>query len=270
MRYYLGFDDTDTLDSQYGTGKVARWFKSALPAGCRLRGVIRQQLLVHEQVPYTSHNSGACLVIETEKGCSRQILLESAVEHLQRHSVEGSDPGLCLAAEGDEGLELLVQFGIRCTQVVVQQREAFEVAAGSLIHLSAHGGTGQGVIGAMASVGLTAWGWSGRFIEFGNLRSLPNELTVSELKECGILVTSIDRDAVTPADADRVDTHEWCRPRLMGGMPVLLVSRSEDGCWHSLGRKRWKEARKIEATKPGSESFLGRGAPFPLTPPGNR
>ena len=55
-RLYIAFDDTDTLDADRGTGKVGRWFEDELPDGCRLWAVIRQQLLVHPDVPYTSHN----------------------------------------------------------------------------------------------------------------------------------------------------------------------------------------------------------------------
>lgn len=252
MRYYLGFDDTDSLDAPYGTGKVARWFEPSLPVGCRLWGVVRQQLLVHEDVPYTSHNSSACLVVEAEDGCSREHLLDAAVEHLKRHSVEGSDPGLCLAAEGDDGLHLLTAFGQRCTQEVVHPGAAYDLAEKTGVHLSEHGGTGQGVIGAMASVGLTVWGWAGRCIEFGGLRALPRELTVAALKDHGVLVASIDRNAAPPAQDCRIDTHGWCRPRLMGGEPVLLVSRTSTGGWESLGRKRQKAHGTGAQTCPGT------------------
>ncbi len=33
MRIYVGFDDTDNLDADRGTGKVARWFKDELTRG---------------------------------------------------------------------------------------------------------------------------------------------------------------------------------------------------------------------------------------------
>ena len=64
MRIYLGFDDTDTHDSLYGTGKLVRWFQSAMPQGCECLGVVRQQLFVCDEIPYTSHNSAACLIAE--------------------------------------------------------------------------------------------------------------------------------------------------------------------------------------------------------------
>lgn len=242
MRYYLGMDDTDILDAPYGTGKVARWFESSLPAGCQLVGVVRQQLLVHESVPYTSHNSGACLVIEAENGKNRSQLIDAAAGHLYEHALKGSDPGLCLVDEAENMLPLLVEYGRRCTREVVPRSEALSLANRAGIHLSAHGGTGDGVIGAMAAVGLTMWGWAGRYIEFGKLRSLPDALTVSMLQDNGIMVTSIDRDALPPAEDDMVYTHGWCRPRLMGGKPVLLVRNQGQGVWHSIGRKRCKDA----------------------------
>ena len=34
MRVYVGFDDTDTVDADRGTGKLARWFEQELPEGC--------------------------------------------------------------------------------------------------------------------------------------------------------------------------------------------------------------------------------------------
>ena len=48
----------------------------------------------------------------------------------------------------------LIAFGQRCTEKIVTQREALEAA--KEIHLSGHGGTNDGIIGAAAAVGLTA------------------------------------------------------------------------------------------------------------------
>lgn len=244
-QFYLGLDDTDTIDAPRGTGKLARWMEQELPEGCTLWGVVRQQLLVHEDVPYTSHNSAACLVINAQDATVRQLLLEKAIAHIGHHFMEGSDPGLCLVERGAAALPQLVTFGQRCVQEVVRQEEALTLAASLSgpdgVHLSAHGGTGDGVIGALACVGLTAWGWTGRCIELGGLRSLPDDCTVEQLRRHGMQVVSIDRDAQMPGDNDCVRTFGWCRPRLMGGEAVLLVRKAEDGVWESLGRKRNKK-----------------------------
>jgi hypothetical protein len=238
MRVYVGFDDTDNIDADRGTGKLARWFEQELPEGCRIWGVVRQQLLVHEDIPYTSHNSSACAVVEVEDDSLLGNLVTKAANHIQRYALDGSDPGLCVAAEGDAGILPLVAFGRKCTRQVVTQKEALE--ASSRVHLSGHGGTNQGIIGAAAAVGLTADGWNGRFIELRKLRSLPDRVRVFELENLDILTVSLDRDSRVPAPEDLVLTNGWLRPRLWGNRAVLAVIPAGNGTWESLGGKRQK------------------------------
>ena len=238
MKIFLGFDDTDTPDSDRGTGKLARGFENAIPYECRLHGVVRLQLLVDDNIPYTSHNSAACLAIEVPDKSFLKTIIELAVQHVKKYFLEGSDPGICAAFEGDPVLDTLTAFGHDCTCRVMSQKEALRACRG--IHLSGHGGTNDGIIGAAAAVGLTVYGWSGRFIEFGNLRNLPEEIPVSELNHMGIKVVSVERDATVPAPGDSVITNGWLRPRLLGNLPVLLVSPQEKGRWQNIYRKRRK------------------------------
>jgi tRNA(Ile2) C34 agmatinyltransferase TiaS len=238
MRIYIGFDDTDNITADRGTGKLARWFENELPEGCRMEGVVRQQLLVDERIPYTSHNSSACVVIDAQDASWVAVLTDRAVEHLRRHSLEGSDPGLCIACGGNGSLASLIAFGRTCTSRVVTQKEALEAASKS--HLSGHGGTNDGIIGAAAAVGLTASGWNGRFIEYGKLRKFADPIRVLELERSNIVVVSNDRDARVPAPEDLVYTKGWLRPRLWGKRAVLLVTPRDKGVWESIGERRDK------------------------------
>ena len=70
-RLYVAFDDTDTIDADRGTGKVGRWFADELPDGVRFVGVVRQQLLFTPMCRYTSHNSAAVVVLETDAAFER-------------------------------------------------------------------------------------------------------------------------------------------------------------------------------------------------------
>jgi tRNA(Ile2) C34 agmatinyltransferase TiaS len=246
-RMYVAFDDTDTLDADRGTGKVGRWFEEELPDGCSLWGVVRQQLLVHPDVPYTSHNSAAVCVIDvaapalcTGAAPSTDLvddMVARATAHLARHWMEGSDPGLCVAWEGCPALPALVAFGRRAAVQVVSQAEARAAAAGA--HLSGHGGTEDGIIGAAAGAGLTADGWNGRLIEyrssFGHLRDVPEPVSVSDLAAAGITVVSIDRDAPVPLPNSLVHAGGWLRPRLWAGRPVLPVQRDGADGWFAPG-----------------------------------
>jgi len=231
MRIYVGFDDTDSLHSDRGTGKLARWFETELPESCRLWGAVRQQLLVDDAIPYTSHNSSACAIVEAPDASITEELISRAVKHIERHFIDGSDPGLCVAYEGHPALARLIHFGRLCSTKVVSQKDAMEAAKG--VHLSGHGGTNGGIIGATAAVGLTASGWSGRFLEFGRLRDYPERLSVSGLEQVGMVVVPMDRDAQVPGPEDLVYTKGWLRPRLWGGRPGLPVIPLGNHLWET-------------------------------------
>jgi len=253
VRVYVGFDDTDIKDADRGTGKLARWFEHELPEECRVWGIVRQQLLVNELIPYTSHNSSACAVVECPETVSLDGLTERAIFHIKRHFMEGSDPGLCVCPEGHPAMANLIDFGRACTERVVSQKEA--VIASTGVHLSGHGGTNDGIIGAAAAVGLTSQGWSGRFIEFGRLRDIPETVSVGTLEQLGIHVISLDRDAQVPGPTDIVENKGWLRPRLLGGRPVLPVMPRGDGIWEALGKKNHIPGQK-EGPHNGRQNFL--------------
>ena len=271
-RLYVAFDDTDTIDADRGTGKVGRWFEDELPAGCTLWGVVRQQLLVHPDVPFTSHNSSAVCVVDVRDpgltvrshgGAGVWSCLPSAaliddivargVAHLGRNWMEGSDPGLCVVAEGSPALAALVAFGRRAAVGVVAQADAYAAACGA--HLSGHGGTEDGVIGAAAGAGLTAGGWHGRLIEYrsalGYLRDIPEPVSVAQLADVGITVVTLDRDAPAPLPDAPVRADGWLRPRLWGGRPVLPVQRGGAEGWLAVGPRTVDASPEVPGAEPG-------------------
>jgi hypothetical protein len=136
--------------------------------------------------------------------------------------------------------------GRRAAVAVVTQADACAAAAGA--HLSGHGGTNDGIIGAAAGVGLTVAGWSGRLIDYVRpLRDFPDPVAVADIEEAGILVVSTDRDAPVPQPNELIATHGWLRPRLWGSRAVLPVSRNGGSSWLALA----SEKRAGEGTDPG-------------------
>jgi len=239
MKVIVGFDDTDVIGCGRGTGKLARWFAQKLPEGVTLHGAVRQQLPVIEGIPYTSQNSAACLILDHVEPEQVQQVIDQAAEHIHEHFIDGSDPGLCVVPVDSSSIDGLIKFGrVACTRIVTQ-KEAMASVNG--FHLSGHGGTEDGIIGAAAGVGLTLSGWSGRFIEFGGLRKFGRIVRVADLESHGIRVLSIDRNALVPGPADTVDTQNWLRPRLWGDHPVLPVEMTGQGTWRSIGSKNKKE-----------------------------
>ncbi len=49
---------------------------------------MRQQLLLHDDIPYTSHNSSACVAVDVPNGGDMlDALTHLAVAHVERHSL---------------------------------------------------------------------------------------------------------------------------------------------------------------------------------------
>jgi len=231
MQVFVGFDDTDTINTTPGTGKLARMFEDRLPEHVRLRGVVRQQLPILPGIPYTSHNSSAAVILDVPGRDVVDMIIERAIEHLHDNFVEGSDPGLCVAGEWS-CTPALIEFGRTCCKRIVTQEEALEASRG--IHCSGHGGTNDGIIGAVAGVGLTMLGWSGRFIECGRLRDLPEAVSAGDLEIFGIRVMGAGRDSMALSPDDLIHTGGSLRPKLIAGFPVVMVD--ENG-YQVLGKK---------------------------------
>jgi hypothetical protein len=151
--------------------------------------------------------------------------------------VEGSDPGVCVCA-ADSVRQELVSFSLEATgRVMTQARATKAVGAAELAGL---GGTNDGIIGAAAAVGLTRYGWCGRFIEYGTLRELRDPLTVGDLAHAGIMAVSVDRDPAVPLPEDRLTSQGWIRPSMWNGRPVLQVVCESPGVWRTAHHKRGK------------------------------
>lgn len=173
--YYISFDDTDNLESP-GTGHVLSDFLKSLP--CESSFISRHQLFVNKDVPYTSHNSSMCSIVKGE--ITYQELIERASAYLENNLAPGADPGLCVAMpEAISSPEFLVKWGYRAKKEVLAKAEAYELAQQCGVHLSEHGGTGQGVVGALAAVGLRLAGQDGRVKGKGAVQG--DTLSVKEL-----------------------------------------------------------------------------------------
>lgn len=234
--WLLGIDDTDNADS-IGTGRLARMLAEHLDRQGLLAesSVTRHQFLVHPDIPYTSHNSSAC--IEGSAGPDvREKLLEAARTFLIDHHHAGANPGLCVCASGavPEALWSLA----RRAQREVLRMEEFDVAAGGqpAAALWWSGETGQGRIGATCGVALRSRGEDGRFIGLWGIRELEGRLRVEEiLARSGVERVATEDGALLGPEVV-VDTRDWVRPSLRGGRATLVVQREGDG-WRPAERR---------------------------------
>ena len=180
MQIYLSIDDTDNLDSP-GSGQLAEILADKLEQEglvSQSSNISRHQLFVDAAIPYTSHNSAMCFSATTLDNQLDNII-EFAGQFLQSFSAQGSDPGLCVAvADTFLNREALIAFGSKAKTTVLDKKEARLLASETGVHLSEHGGTGDGIIGAIAGIGLRLQGNDGRIRGWLNLG------------ECGKIVTT--------------------------------------------------------------------------------
>jgi hypothetical protein len=240
VRYLVGLDDTDNLESR-GTGHRARQLGLRLAdGGIALLGVTRHQLLVHPAIPYTSHNSAACLEVSLDNEDASRLIAVCRT-FLREESAPGSDAGLCVTAAGSVPPEV-IEFGRRAKSTVVHVSDADRIAVTHQLHLEPLTGTGIGVIGALAAVGLRTAAADGRFLWLPRLRELTGVHTVGDLREW-LSIDAVETEAgVAAADPERVAIGDWPRPLLRGGRKVFLVeeARGDDYRWRALGKERLK------------------------------
>ncbi|MBN1888022.1 MAG: hypothetical protein JW850_08520 [Thermoflexales bacterium] len=245
MRYLIGIDDTDNVDSR-GTGFLARKLGASLESSgfARLLGITRHQLLVAPEIPYTSHNSSACLLVELQAG-QAEGLAQVCREFLIQESAPGSDAGLCLSPWEAVGATTQA-FGAQAKREVMSAALALDLARQAGLLLEGLTGTGCGVIGALAAVGLRAGGNDGRFIWLGGVRDVEGgrgDLGGVHLASALCAATGIEA-ICTPGGASippaaSVELGGWVRPVLRGGEAVLLVEQVEEGrddAWRVLSK----------------------------------
>ncbi|MFH0731035.1 MAG: hypothetical protein V2B19_32410 [Pseudomonadota bacterium] len=238
MRLLIAIDDTDNLES-VGTGELAAVLSASLAERGWGRGgfVTRHQMLVHPDIPYTSHNSAMCFPADINEA-DITAFISHAEAFLREESASGSDPGLCVAEiERLSTPDDLIAFGKSAKEVVLEKKNAYDLAGRLGVHLSEHGGTGQGVIGALAAVGLRMTGNDGRFKGHFKIDAADGVVTPQEIKKQTHVEVVKTIDGAVLEDHEKIRLGKKVKAVLMEGKSTLLVSGID-------GDIRWETCRK--------------------------
>lgn len=247
MIFYLCIDDTDNLDS-IGTGTIAEQIREKIIAHgygpCSL--VTRHQLFIHEDIPYTSHNSSMCFYGEAPDEVM-SVIIAIASQHLDTVAAEGSDPGLCvLQFNAESNYDELIAFGKDAKKKVMTKADALLCAQKNQLHLSEHGGTGQGIIGALAGVGLRIFGCDGEVKGALKNIEIKKNYTVAELKKLPELAQVLDLGGKEPLDDGMtVNMSNRTKTVLFENQYVLFVNKDDSGAYQTIPKS---EIRKLGDT----------------------
>lgn len=258
MKLLICIDDTDTLESK-GTGAIAGELRVLIEErGFGACGEItRHQLLLHEDVPYTSHNSSMCFDCDASDDCYERLTTE-LFAYLKAESAPGSDPGLAVANLQQPRLnaDALLNYGLDAKRIVLTKEQAYLAARENGVYLAEAGGTGQGVIGALAGVGLRLSGNDGELK--GKMKEFEKGsiYTVAQLTASGRIHAVCDPDKRRLSHEERVLVAWKVKPMLMEHKAVLLVRPSgETGLWSTMEKAEMRRYGDLRALSNGCERF---------------
>lgn len=251
MKIFLCIDDTDSIESR-GTGELAEmiadsikefnWGKTCM--------ITRHQLLLHKDIPYTSHNSSMCFEAEIEEKYLQNVI-DYASEFLERESEPKSDPGLCVVVEDYlKDSKKLMDFGNKAKKVILTKEDAYELAKELNIHLSEHGGSGQGIIGALAGAGLRISGNDGWFKGSNKLNPSNKIIKVSELCSYSNIDAVRDINGKYLENDEEVILGKMVKSMLIDGKAVILVDKAkEEGTedkWKVCGKRQLMDYEEMK------------------------
>ncbi len=225
---YVGIDDTD-MPGTPGTNQFAKALAVRLADRYECSLIVRHQLLLDPAVPYTSKNSAASVLLQPRNGATTEPLIDELRALVRERFVEGSDPGFCVTQTIPDAV---VSYAARCQCEVMTQDAARHLAAEYDIHLEGCGGTNDGVIGALAAVGLIREQNDGRVVRIG---AWPDDLAGRQ-DVAAVRARDVDVQCVeTGVDVTTgtIDVGKHLRPNYRQGR-VVLFARRESDCWQAV------------------------------------
>lgn len=235
MKYLIGIDDTDNLTSR-GTGFIVRDLARQLKeAGiAEPHCVSRHQLFFHPDIPYTSHNSSACLEADSDRPDDLKKFCRS---YLLDVAADGSDAGLCIVSF-DDIVEEQIQWGLRAKKEILTQDAARELAQRHNIFLEGLTGTRDGIIGSLAACGLRKYGNDGRILMLAaDFRTFKGAISASLICRNFHIQNIFDNFGVPiPPDAEIYLDEGW-KPVMKDGKYTLIVEKDGEHTWKSISKE---------------------------------
>jgi hypothetical protein len=224
---YAGIDDTDIIGTP-GTNQLARLILKRIGSAARDAVICRHQLFFDPRVPYTSKNGSASIQLPHATAADLDSLGAIIREVMREWFVAGSDPGLCLAMGASEEMHA---FSLRCKCEVITREEARAVAARAGCYLEGLGGTEQGIIGALAAIGLIVSGNDGRVVHLNDWPypedNFSGVQTIDAIYAKGVHAIR-ELDSNKPVMSGFIDAGKHLRPNWRGGRIVLYVNPETD------------------------------------------
>jgi len=222
MKLLIGIDNTDNRTTR-STGFTGRHLAALIRAEKLgiVHGVTRHQLLRDEQIIYTNDNSAICIEVSSP---SSDELWEFCKHCIADARVPDAISGICML-DADSVPSDVIEWGKSTKIKFIEEALVIPLMEKHHIQWASYNNDTNGLIGALAAVGLRASGNDGRFIfiDDKDLHKIVGFFMVSELMsdfEIGKILTLNGK----PTEPDAVvEVGHWFRPILINHQKVLYV-----------------------------------------------
>jgi hypothetical protein len=233
MTIYVGIDNTSSHES-VGTAKFARRVAKKISDKYPVYGVSRHQFHVHPDIKYSTHNFGAVIHIDCDDEKYLDDIFLTIKGMMKSEFNIGSNPGLAVAHENQIS-PAVINYGKDAKKIILTQKRALELAINSNIRLEGFGKTEDGIIGAIASIGLAATKNDGRFLQIGKIRSIKKPQPVENFIRVGVeKIFTLDGRRITSGIIFNSD-NKPVKPSPINGEIILFVVE-EDGRYKAVNK----------------------------------
>ena len=142
----------------------------------------------------------------------------------------------------------MAEYGRLAQKEVLVKSQAINLAKKLGVLLSELGGTGEGIIGALASVGLRASGNDGRYVQLRGIRDIKGQVSVGYILNNTAILAVVDENGNSVDNKEIIDSHDWIKPSVVNGKPVLRIRATSSGSptkiWETIEQKHKKADKK--------------------------
>jgi len=221
-KFTIGIDDTGHLDQHLTTKLMRNWLSQMLKADLiHSEGITRHQLFESEKITFSYKNRSLALTFNTSLSVFE--IEDSLIDFIRANSNSNSNPAIALLSRHSDSLHVLA-FGRRCKNELLKLADSEQYASEANVLLRGLGGNRNGMIGALAAVGLRAGGADGVFVHLNGLENIKGTLSAGDIRNSSALQHILDISSDEELDRDDIiKIDSYLRPKLINGSPTQHV-----------------------------------------------
>ncbi len=160
-RFFIGIDDTDSPSSK-GTGYLTRELGKEIENQKlgKVLNITRHQLLISKGINFTNRNNSACIEVNT---CNIESLAGFCHHFIYSNTNDEANPVMIISPANTVS-ESIIEFGIKAKNEILTLKQSEKILKDYGLKADFIRKKKNGIIGALAAIGLRATGNDGRVI----------------------------------------------------------------------------------------------------------